>query len=111
MFSVMMVGIALSILGVSQGFCGDPCSDVDVRAISKILKGDVLSGASIVSKEPIEDLGLCEVILQTQSGQYLPCYVGWSKLSGRVLPMVFLAHNSSACCLNDLDCSKRKVMK
>ena len=75
MFSAMMVVIALSILGVRPGFCGDACSEIDMPAISKILKGDALSGASIVSKEPIQDLGLCEVILQTQSGQYLPCYV------------------------------------
>jgi thiol:disulfide interchange protein DsbC len=75
MFSAMMVVIALSMLAVPPGFCGDTCSEIDVQAISKILRGDALSGASIVSKEPIPDLGLCEVILQTQGGQYLPCYV------------------------------------
>jgi len=71
----MMAFIVLSIFTVPPCFSGDPCSEIDVPAISNILKGDSLSGASIVSKEPIKDLGLCEVILKTPSGQYLPCYV------------------------------------
>jgi len=71
----MMVFIALSIFTVPPCFCGDPCSEIDLSAISKILKGDSLSGASVVSKEAIKDLGLCEVMLRTQTGQYLPCYV------------------------------------
>ncbi|NVM20483.1 MAG: thioredoxin fold domain-containing protein [Desulfobacterales bacterium] len=71
----MMAFMALSIFTVPPCFCGDTCSEIDLSAISKILKGDSLSGASIVSREPIKDLGLCEVILKTQTGRYLPCYV------------------------------------
>lgn len=71
----IMSFIALSIFTIPPCFCGDPCSEIDLSAISKILKGDSLSGASVVSREPIKDLGLCEVILKTQTGQYLPCYV------------------------------------
>ncbi|MBW1795652.1 MAG: thioredoxin fold domain-containing protein [Deltaproteobacteria bacterium] len=76
----MMAFIALSIFTAPPCFCGDPCSEIDLSAISKILKGDSLSGASIVSQEPIKDLGLCEVILKTQTGQYLPCYVSRNSL-------------------------------
>lgn len=76
----IMAFIALSIFTVPPCFCGDPCSEIDLSAISKILKGDSLSGASVVSKEPIKDLGLCEVMLRTQGGQYLPCYVSGNSM-------------------------------
>jgi thiol:disulfide interchange protein DsbC len=76
----MMAFIALSIFTVPPCFCGDPCSEIDLSAISKILKGDSLSGASVVSKEPIKDLGFCEVMLRTQGGQYLPCYVSGNSM-------------------------------
>ena len=76
----IMALIALSIFTAPPCFSGDPCSKIDLSAISKILQGDSLSGASIVSKEPIKDLGLCEVILKTQTGQYLPCYVSGNSM-------------------------------
>jgi thiol:disulfide interchange protein DsbC len=76
----IMAFIALSIFTVPPCFCGDPCSEIDLSAISKILKGDSLSSASVVSKEPIKDLGLCEVMLRTQGGQYLPCYVSGNSM-------------------------------
>jgi hypothetical protein len=76
----IMAFIALSIFTVPPCFCGDPCSGIDLSAISKILKGDSLSGASVVSKEPIKDLGLCEVMLRTEAGQYLPCYVSGNSM-------------------------------
>jgi len=67
--------LVFSVFTVPPCFSGDPCSEIDLPAISKILKGDALLGASIASKEPIKELGLCEVILRIKTGQYLPCYI------------------------------------
>jgi thiol:disulfide interchange protein DsbC len=59
------------------------CRGIDTAAISNIGRetlGGALSGASIVSKKPIDDLGLCEVIVRMRGGRYLPCYISGNSM-------------------------------
>lgn len=72
-------------------FSSDVCSGIDIPALSRIVNGNQAntifsnlfsSETSIVSRKPINDLKMCEVILRMQQGgQYVSCYAG----SGYVL--------------------------
>ncbi|MFV9690126.1 MAG: thioredoxin fold domain-containing protein [Desulfobacteria bacterium] len=74
----VMAFIALSLITVSTCFSADSdsglCSDIDLSTISNIVKGP-LSGVTIASKTPVESLGLCQVILHIEGGDYITCYV------------------------------------
>ena len=74
----VMAFIALSLITVSTCFSADSgpglCSNIELSTISNIVKGP-LSGVTIVSKTPVESLGLCQVILHVEGGNYITCYV------------------------------------
>jgi len=90
----MVIGFVI-FFSAAPSFSSDACPDIDLPAISRIVNGDQTnpffkqlfsSETSIVSKKPINDLKMCEVILKMQqSGQYVSCYVGSDHvLLGRV---------------------------
>ena len=74
----VMAFIALSLITVSPCFSADSksdlCSDIDVSTISNIVKGPLL-GVTIASKIRVQSLGLCQVILHVEGGNYITCYV------------------------------------
>lgn len=83
---VFMVISFVIFFSATPSFSSDACSDIDLPAISRIVNGDQInpffkqlfsSETSIVSKKPINDLKMCEIILKMQQGgQYVSCYVG-----------------------------------
>jgi len=88
---VFMVISFVIFFSATPSFSSDACSHIDLPAISRIVNGDQInpffkqlfsSETSIVSRKPINDLKMCEVILKMQQGgQYVSCYAG----SGYVL--------------------------
>ena len=80
----MVIGFVIFI--VTPSFSSDVCSNIDIPALSRIVNGNQAntifsrlfsSETSIVSKKPINDLKMCEVILKVQQGgQYVSCYMG-----------------------------------
>jgi len=87
---IIFMVISFIILIVTPALSSDICSDIDMPALSQIvninknpfLKQLFSVETSIVSKKPLNDLKMCEVILKMQrGGQYITCYAG----SGYVL--------------------------
>jgi len=82
---IFMVISFVIFFSATPSFSSDACSDIDLPAISRIVNGDQInpffkqlfsSETSIVSKKPINDLKMCEVILKMQQGgQYVSSYV------------------------------------
>jgi thiol:disulfide interchange protein DsbC len=83
---IFMVISFVIFFSAAPSFSSDACSDIDLPFISQIVNGDQTntifpslfsSETSIVSKKPINDLKMCEIILKMQQdGQYVSCYVG-----------------------------------
>ena len=105
----MVIGFVV-FFSATPSFSSDVCSGIDIPTLSRIVNGNQAntiftrlfsSETSIVSRKPINDLKMCEVILKMQQGgQYVSCYTGSDYvLLGRVFKD---GHSLSDATISDL---------